>query len=133
MAKMIRAVAGILQNGSYVFMSSRPEGKIYALNWEFPGGKLEVGETIAQALIRELKEEIGINVSVDDCVPFTFITQSYPEVNVELHVLKVNKWIGEPRSLEGQELHWQDITVPCNKQPLLVTTQKILDILAHTC
>ncbi|MCC2644394.1 MAG: mutT [Burkholderiales bacterium] len=133
MAKMICAVAGVLQNGSYVFMSSRPAGKIYALNWEFPGGKLEVGETIAQALIRELKEEIGIDVSVDDCVPFTFITQSYADINVELHVLKVNKWRGEPCSLEGQELHWQDITMPCNKKPLLVTTQKILDMLAHTC
>ncbi|HLX53331.1 MAG TPA: (deoxy)nucleoside triphosphate pyrophosphohydrolase [Aquella sp.] len=131
-SRVIRAVAGILQNGSHVFMSSRPIGKVHALSWEFPGGKLEAGETAAEALIRELKEEIGIEVQVSNCVPFTFIEQSYEHGDVELHVLKVTSWTGEPCSLEGQEIHWQDITKPCSKDPLLITTQKILDKLAQS-
>src|SRR6185437_1885078 len=130
--RVIRAVAGILQNGSHVFMSSRPIGKVHALSWEFPGGKLETDETAAEALVRELKEEIGIEVSVKNCVPLTFIAQSYAHGDVELHVLKVTSWTGEPCSLEGQEIHWHDITKTCSKEPLLITTQKILDILAKS-
>lgn len=131
MAKIIRAVAGVLQNGPLVFMASRPADKVHPLSWEFPGGKLEHGETAAQALVRELKEEIGIEALVDKCTHLTFITQSYAHGDVELYVLRVTDWIGEPRSLEGQEIHWQDINQPCNKTPMLITTQKILDILAH--
>lgn len=129
---VIRAVAGILQNGSLVLMSSRPMGKVHALNWEFPGGKLEANETAAEALVRELKEEIGVDIAVHDCVPVTSINQSYDHGDVELQVLKVINWAGEPCALEGQEIHWHDITKPCSKAPLLITTQKILDIFAKS-
>jgi 8-oxo-dGTP diphosphatase len=132
MVKIIRAVAGILQSGSHVFMTSRPPGKVHALEWEFPGGKLEIGEGAIDALIRELREEIGVEVEPDNCQPVTFLTQSYAHGYVELDVLRVTNWVGKPRSLEGQETYWQDITKPCGKTPLLVTTQKILDILAQS-
>lgn len=132
MAKIIRAVAGILQIGPKVFMASRPLGKTHALSWEFPGGKLEYGETPPEALVRELYEEIGVKASVDDCVPFTFINQSYAHGDVELEVLKVSRWQGDPTPCEGQETHWQDITVPCDRKPLLITTQRILDLLVRS-
>lgn len=132
MVKIIRAVAGILQSGSHVFMTSRPPGKVHALSWEFPGGKIEADETAGIALIRELKEEIGIDVALADCQKLTFITQSYAHGDVELDVLTVTRWVGEPYALEGQEIYWQDITKPCTKEPLLITTQKILDILARS-
>lgn len=131
MAKIIRAVAGILKKNNQVFMASRPLGKVHALSWEFPGGKLEAGEGAIDALIRELKEEIGVEVQAADCVPLTFITQSYDHGDVELDVVCVTKWSGEPIAKEGQDVHWQDLTVSCQKSPLLVTTQKILDILVN--
>lgn len=131
MAKIIRAVAGILQDGTHVFMASRPLGKVHALSWEFPGGKLEDGESAAQALVRELKEEIGIDTLATHCTPVTFIKQSYDHADVELDVLKVLQWQGNPVANEGQEIHWQDLCMPCSKSPLLITTQKILDLLAR--
>ena len=129
MAKIIRAVAGILQKDGYVFMASRPAGKVHAGSWEFPGGKIEPGESAAEALVRELNEEIGITVASEDCQPLTFICQSYDHGDVELDVLMVKTWQGQITAIEGQVMHWQDITQPCEQAPLLITTQKILDIL----
>jgi 8-oxo-dGTP diphosphatase len=129
MAKIVRAVAGILQQGDCVFMASRPIGKVHALSWEFPGGKLEHTETAAEALVRELKEEIGVDAKLADCSFLTFITQSYAHADVELYVMRVTQWQGEPVAKEGQEIHWHDLTLKCEKEPLLITTQKILNIL----
>ena len=103
MAKIVRAVAGILQHGDRVFMASRPLGKVHALSWEFPGGKLENVETASEALVRELKEEIGVEAEVEDCSFLTFITQSYDHADVELYVMRVTKWRGEPSAREGAE------------------------------
>jgi len=130
MAKVIKAVAGILQQEGQVFMATRPAGKVYAGSWEFPGGKIEPGESAAEALVRELKEEIGVIAASDDCQPLTFICQSYDHGDVELDVLIVKSWQGQPSALEGQATYWQDVTQPCEQEPLLITTQKILNILA---
>ena len=130
MAKIIKAVAGILIKDDHVFMATRPMGKVHAGSWEFPGGKIEPGESASQALVRELKEEIGITASIEDCHPLTFICQSYDHGDVELDVLMVKTWQGQITALEGQTMHWQDITRPCEQEPLLITTKKILNILA---
>lgn len=129
MVKSIHVVAGILIEHGRVFMASRPVGKVCAGSWEFPGGKVEPNESIDIALVRELDEELGITVVAKDCIPFTKIYQSYAHADVELDVLLVKKWIGTPKALESQEIHWQEIQQPCRLEPLLITTQRILDLL----
>jgi len=126
---IIRAVAGVLKLGDHVLMASRPEGKIHAGSWEFPGGKLEQNETAVAALVRELNEEVGVAVDEDDCEHLTYIVQDYPHGQVQLDVVIVYKWQNEARALEGQGMHWHDLTTPCMQEPLLITTQKILDLL----
>ncbi len=75
--------------------------------WEFPGGKLEPGETVALGLARELQEELGIEVV--RCRPFLCVDHAYPELTVRLDVHEVLEWHGEPRALEGQALRWADV------------------------
>ena len=129
MAKIIKAVAGILIKDDHVFMATRPIGKVHAGSWEFPGGKIEPGESAAEALVRELNEEIGITTKSEDCQHLTLIHQSYDHGDVELDVLVVKAWQGQPSALEGQVIYWQSVTKPCKQKPLLITTQKILDLL----
>lgn len=131
MSKSIKAVAGILIESGRVFMASRPLGKACAGSWEFPGGKLEYNETADVALVRELREEIGIITTSNDCEHLTKIYQSYAHGDVELDVLLVKKWNGTPQALEGQDTHWQDLAKKCSQKPLLITTQKILDLLVN--
>jgi len=133
MAKVIKAVAGVLVKDKQVFMATRPEGKVYAGSWEFPGGKIEVGESATHALIRELKEEIGIITTVTDCSKLTYITQSYEHGDIQLEVFLVKDWQGEVMAMEGQKIHWQNIEELCVQEPLLITTKKILDILSGHC
>ncbi|MFN8770752.1 MAG: (deoxy)nucleoside triphosphate pyrophosphohydrolase [Neisseriaceae bacterium] len=129
MAKIIRAVAGILCRDNKVLISSRPYGKSYEGCWEFPGGKIEDGETVADALIRELNEEIGVTVKCGDLRNFIYLKQPYTTANVHLDVMWVHDWENEPVAVESQQLFWQPVHEFCKKSPLLLTTQKILDIL----
>jgi 8-oxo-dGTP diphosphatase len=91
-------------DGSFL-LAKRPPGKVYAGYWEFPGGKIEPGETPAHALARELHEELGIEVHR----AFPWITRlyTYPHATVRLHFMRVSDWYGIPRPHEGQELSWQ--------------------------
>ncbi|MGH8216173.1 MAG: 8-oxo-dGTP diphosphatase MutT, partial [Rhodanobacteraceae bacterium] len=105
---MIEVAAGILTGarGRALLMQRLP-GKHLAGLWEFPGGKLEPGETIEQALARELREELGIEMRA--CTPLISIPWRYPEKSVRLHALRVTAWAGEPRAREGHPLRWADI------------------------
>ncbi len=126
---IIRAVAGVLKSGQKVLLASRPAGKIHAGSWEFPGGKLEAEETAAMALVRELYEEVGVTAKETDCEHLTYIVQDYSHGQVQLDVMVVHQWQGEPQALEQQGMHWQDLNLKCHEEPLLITTQKILDLL----
>jgi len=103
--KMIEVAAGILVDPQgRVLLMQRLPGKHLAGLWEFPGGKIEPGETIAQALVRELDEELGVEVR--GSTPLISIPWHYPEKSVRLHALRVTAWKGEPRAREGHPLRW---------------------------
>jgi 8-oxo-dGTP diphosphatase len=103
--ELILVAAGVLRDASgRVLITQRRDGKHAAGFWEFPGGKIQAGESPLQALCRELAEEIGIQVSA--ATPLMTFRHSYPERVVELHVFEVSHYSGEPRGLEGQPLRW---------------------------
>lgn len=108
------AVGILLKNSANVLMGKRPDGKPYAGYWEFPGGKLEPNESVALALHRELKEELGIEISLDSShyQELMIIEHDYPHAYVRLHVCLVQQWQGEPVGLEKQELSWQSLWHP---------------------
>lgn len=102
----IDVAVGILMkpNGDILF-AQRPPGKPYAGYWEFPGGKVEPGESILDALKREFMEELGIAILAAE--PWCGVEHVYPHAHVHLHFYISREWQGEPQSLEGQAFAWQ--------------------------
>lgn len=103
-------------------LTSRPQGKVYAGHWEFPGGKLEPGETVEQALRRELHEELGI--AIGEAEPWRTLVMDYPHARVRLHFCKVRQWTGAFEMREAQEMAWQ--TLPVEVVPVLPGTIPVL-------
>ena len=103
-------------------LTSRPEGKVYAGYWEFPGGKLEAGETVEQALRRELHEELGINIGAAH--PWQVEIVDYEHARVRLHFCKVYDWQGAFEMREAQQMAWQ--TLPVDVTPVLPGTLPVL-------
>jgi len=89
-----------------VLITKRPEGKPLAGLWEFPGGKVESCETPEQALIRELKEELGVAVSAPGLTPLTFVSHAYPEFHLLMPIYVCRRWQGDMAANEGQQLAW---------------------------
>ena len=116
------AVGVLIRSDDSFLLTSRPEGKAYAGYWEFPGGKLEVGETIAQALKRELQEEIGI--TIEDCMSWKTEQIDYPHALVQLNFCKVRRWSGELQMREAQLYAWQQL--PVTVKPVLPGTLPVL-------
>lgn len=114
-----RDAAGI--EGRFL-LTSRPEGKVFADYWEFPGGKLEAGESVEQALRRELQEELGLTIG--EVIPWKVEVMDYPHARVRLHFCKVFDWSGEFQMLEGQSMAWQ--TLPVEVTPVLPGTVPVL-------
>lgn len=102
---LVSAVALIDRDGR-VLLAQRPEGKSMAGLWEFPGGKVEPGETPEAALIRELEEELGINTWSSCLAPLTFASHAYDDFHLLMPVFACRKWEGIPQSKEGQQLKW---------------------------
>lgn len=103
-------------------LTSRPEGKVYAGYWEFPGGKFEPGETVAQALRRELHEELGITIGA--VFPWQQALFDYPHARVRLHFCKVFDWTGDFEMREAQQMAWSDL--PVAVAPVLPGTLPVL-------
>ncbi len=106
--KIIEVAAAVLQNPDGTFLlAQRPKDKIWAGYWEFPGGKIEPGETPYHALVRELREELGITVT--KAYPWVTRVYTYPHATVRLNFFRVTAWSGELHPHEGQQLAWQRV------------------------
>ena len=117
------AVGVLIDERGRFLLTSRPAGKVYAGWWEFPGGKLERGESVVAALARELHEELGIDVV--EARPWQVTRMDYAHARVRLHFCKVLAWRGELQMREGQAMAWQ--TLPVTVAPVLPGTLPVLD------
>ena len=120
------AVGVLLQKDGAFLLTSRPAGKVYEGYWEFPGGKLEAGETVEQALRRELQEELGITIGSVELWKTQMV--DYPHALVRLHFCKVRQWKGELQMREAQSFAWQQL--PVEVVPVLPGTVPVLAWLA---
>lgn len=128
---LVSAVALIDPDGR-VLLAQRPEGKSMAGLWEFPGGKVEVGETPEVALIRELQEELGIDTWASCLAPLTFASHTYDDFHLLMPVFACRKWDGIVKPLEGQTLAWvkpnqmRDYPMPPADIPLIAMLRDLL-------
>lgn len=121
---LVSAVALIDIDGR-ILLAQRPEGKSMAGLWEFPGGKVEQGETPEAALIRELQEELGIDTWASCLAPLTFASHSYDDFHLLMPLFACRKWTGTPQARENQRLQWvhaknlKDYPMPAADIPLI--------------
>ena len=128
---LVSAVALIDRDGR-VLLAQRPAGKQMAGLWEFPGGKIEPGETPEAALIRELDEELGIDTAESCLAPLTFASHAYEDFHLVMMIYVCRKWSGTPRPIEGGDLAWvraarlRDYEMPPADLPLIPVLQDLL-------
>ncbi len=128
---LVAAVALVDADGR-VLLAERPTGKSMAGLWEFPGGKVQPGETPEQALIRELEEELGIDVERSCLAPLSFASHSYDAFHLLMPLYVCRIWRGAPRAREGQRLKWvrprdmRDLPMPPADAPLISVLRDLL-------
>jgi 8-oxo-dGTP diphosphatase len=128
---LVAAVALIDADGR-VLLSQRPPGKSLAGLWEFPGGKIEQGERPEAALIRELKEELSIDVAESCLAPLTFASHAYEDFHLLMPLYVCRRWKGDATAMEGQELKWvrakdlRNYPMPPADLPLIPHLQDLL-------
>jgi 8-oxo-dGTP diphosphatase len=126
--KITEVAAAVIERPDGTFLlAQRPAGKPYPGYWEFPGGKIEAGEDPRAALVRELREELGIEVR--EATPWITRVYAYTHATVRLHFLRVSAWDGEPQPLEDQDIKWQRIVAP-DVAPMLPANAPVLSALA---
>ena len=127
---VVEVAVGVLFDAHGQFLlTTRPAGKVYAGYWEFPGGKLEAGETIEQALIRELREELGIEALPQAIARWRVQLVDYPHALVRLHFCRVTGWRGALQMREGQRHAWSRL--PVTLAPILPGALPVLQWLAE--
>ena len=122
---LVVTACALIDPDGRVLVSQRPEGKSMAGLWEFPGGKIEPGERPEEALIRELKEELGIDVKEECLAPLTFASHAYEDFALLMPLFVCRRWTGVPTGREGQALKWvsplrlRDVPMPPADAPLI--------------
>ena len=129
---MLVAAVALVDADGRVLLAERPAGKSMAGLWEFPGGKVNAGETPEAALVRELAEELGIDVTTSCLAPFTFASYSYPDFHLLMPLYICRKWSGIPVAREGLRLAWvrparlADYPMPPADLPLVALLRDLL-------
>ena len=129
---LLVAAAALVDVDGRVLVQQRPEGKAMAGLWEFPGGKVEGDESLEQTLIRELKEELDIDVTAACLAPFTFASHAYDDFRLLMPLFVCRVWEGTPKSVEGQALQWLrpmrmgDLAMPHADRPLVAMLRDLL-------
>ncbi|MET0546652.1 MAG: (deoxy)nucleoside triphosphate pyrophosphohydrolase [Caulobacterales bacterium] len=103
---LLVVACALIDRDNRVLLAQRPKGKTLEGLWEFPGGKLEPGETPEQALVREMMEELGVKVKAKDLAPLGFASHSYPKFHLLMPLYACRKWLGIPAPREGQDIAW---------------------------
>lgn len=129
---LLVAACALVDADGRVLLARRPPGKPLAGLWEFPGGKIETGETPEAALIRELKEELAIDVAVRCLAPLTFASHGYPEFHLLMPLFVCRNWEGEIAAQQGQQLAWARVqklgeyAMPPADEPLKAALRDLL-------
>lgn len=129
---LLVAACALVDTDGRVLIAQRPPGKSMAGLWEFPGGKVEHGEAPEATLIRELKEELGIDTSASCLAPLTFASHAYADFHLLMPLYVCRRWQGIPRALEGQALKWvrprdlRDYSMPPADLPLIPALTDLL-------
>ncbi|WP_085910123.1 8-oxo-dGTP diphosphatase MutT [Kiloniella majae] len=126
------AAAALVDSDGRILLAQRPEGKSMAGLWEFPGGKVDPGETPEQALVRELKEELDIDTRSSCLAPIAFASHSYDDFHLLMPLFVCRIWEGNITALEGQEFAWvrpvrlRDYPMPPADEPLVALLRDLL-------
>lgn len=132
MRLLLVAACALVDTDGRVLVAQRPPGKALAGLWEFPGGKVEPGESPEQSLIRELREELGIETQSSCLAPLTFASHSYEDFHLLMPLYVCRKWDGIVRPMEGQALKWlrprnlRDLDMPPADLPLIAPLIELL-------
>ena len=122
---LLVVACALLDADGRVLIAQRPEGKAMAGLWEFPGGKVEPGETPEEALIRELREELEVATKAECLAPLTFASHAYETFHLLMPLYVCRRWWGMPRATEGQALKWvrpralRELPMPPADEPLV--------------
>lgn len=131
-AIVLVAALALVDSDGRVLLTRRPEGKPMAGLWEFPGGKVEVGETPERTVVREAREELGVDVEHSCLAPLTFASHTYPDFHLLMPLYVCRIWSGVARGMEGQALKWMRPaemdarTMPPADAPLIAQLRDLL-------